>query len=113
MSLSVDLRIYMYVHWYCYTQGSAIASNSLEQFPARKQELRRLSAITEPKSFADASAHTRFGGIDVFLLRDRAGRWWSVDGISFAPRAFRGGAFDIVDNLPSHLVLAIRRQPVS
>ncbi|MBO0813448.1 MAG: arabinofuranosyltransferase, partial [Microlunatus sp.] len=112
MSLSADVRIYMYVHWYCYTQGSAIASSSLEQFPARKQELQRLSAITDPTSFADASAHIRFGGIDVFLLRKHAGRWWSVDGIGFAPSAFRGGAFDIVDNLPSHLVLAIRRPPI-
>lgn len=113
MSLSADARIYMYVHWYCYTQGSSIASSSLEQFPARKHELQRLSTITDPTAFSNASAHTRFGGIDVFLLRNRAGRWWSVDKISFAPSAFRGGAFDIVDNLPSHLVLAIRRQPVS
>lgn len=109
MSLSVDARIYMYVHWYGYLQGNRYASSSLAQFDDRLNEVRRLSAITDPKAFASASAHTRFGGIDVFLLRKRDGRWESVDGVDFAPGAFRGGAFDIVDNLPSSLVLAIRR----
>lgn len=109
MSLSADSRIYMYVHWYGYLQGNPYASNSLARFNDRLIELRRLSAITDPKAFASASAHTRFGGIDVFLLRNRDGRWQYGDGVDFAPGAFRGGAFDIVDKLPASLVLAIRR----
>lgn len=110
MTLSVDSRMYLYVHWYCYLEGSAYASSSLERFWDRYRELRRLSAITDPKAFADASAHTRFGGIDVFILRKRDGRLWSVYGVNFSPDAFRGGAFDMVDNLPGDLVLAIRHQ---
>ena len=109
MSLSADARIYMYVHWYGYLQGNGYASSSLELFNDRVDELRRLAAITDPTTFAKASAHTRFGGIDVFLLRKAPGKWRYGDGIEFAPSAFSGGAFEIVDHIPSGLVLAIRR----
>lgn len=108
MTLSVDSRIFMYVHWYCYLEGSAYASLSLAQFNGRDHELRKLSAISDPTTFATASAHTRFGPIDVFILRKHAGKWWYVNGIGFTPDAFRSSAFDIVDDLPSDLVLVIR-----
>lgn len=110
MSLSVDSRIYKYVDWYCYLEGRGYASNSLALYTSRHQELRRLSAIAEPTAFATASAHTRFGPIDVFVLRKSAGKWVFRSSIQFSPDAFKGGAFDVVNDVPGGLVVAVRRR---
>ena len=61
-----------------------------------------------PERFAQASANTRFGGIDVFVLRRTGATWYFDDRVEFNPDSFRGPEFDVVDDLPSGLVLAVR-----
>ncbi|MBB3053382.1 hypothetical protein FHS23_004431 [Prauserella isguenensis] len=108
MSLSTDMRLYAYELWWGYLQRGHYSANSLMRYTDRSAELEKLEAITDPERFAAASADTRFGGIDVFVLRKDDGGWYFNNRVTFDPASFRGGAFDIVDDLPAGLVLAVR-----
>ncbi|WP_253862756.1 arabinofuranosyltransferase [Prauserella halophila] len=108
MSLSTDMRLYAYELWWGYLQRGHYSANSLMRYTERSAELTELAAIEDPQQFARASANTRFGGIDVFVLRKNEDGWLFDNRITFEPDSFRGGAFDIVDDLPADLVLAVR-----
>jgi hypothetical protein len=68
----------------------------------------KLSRVTDPAQFAQASRDTAFGPIDVFVLK-RAGkdqyRWRDVP---FSAKAFDPAFFDI-QRLPKNVVVAIRK----
>ncbi|KMS83442.1 arabinofuranosyltransferase [Prauserella rugosa] len=108
MSLSTDMRLYVYERWWAYLQRGHYSANSLMRYDERSDELARLAEIDDPERFAQASANTRFGGIDVFVLRRTGATWYFDDRVEFNPDSFRGPAFDVVDDLPSGLVLAVR-----
>lgn len=108
MSLSTDMRLYVYERWWGYLQRGHYSANSLMRYEDRSAELERISGIEDPQRFASASASTKFGGIDVFVLRKHEDGWNFDDRVTFSPESFRGGAFDVVDDLPAGLVLAVR-----
>ncbi|MBB3661710.1 hypothetical protein FB384_000614 [Prauserella sediminis] len=108
MSLSTDMRLYAYELWWGYLQRGHYSANSLMRYTERSAELDELAAIDDPRRFAAASANTRFGVIDVFVLRKDEGGWHFDNRITFDPASFRGDAFDVVDDLPGGFVLAVR-----
>jgi hypothetical protein len=72
-------------------------------------------AVDRGSAFARASARTRFGPIDVFVLRrDASGLVWRPlrfpGELRFQPRQFDPGSFVLVDDLPENTVIAIRRR---
>jgi hypothetical protein len=60
--------------------------------------------VSDPAAFARAGAHTGFGSIDLFVLRD-----WRWSDVRFRPQQFDPSVFAIVTGLPGETVLAIRR----
>jgi hypothetical protein len=72
--------------------------------------------VTDPAAFAEQSAHTAFGPIDVFILHDAGSRWtWAARGsvpekpVSFTPAQFSPANFVVFTNLHGNIVVAVRR----
>lgn len=108
VSLSVDDRLYAYLPWPGYLTTSRFGSGTFALFDQRLVELRRLAATSDPAAFAKASADTRFGPIDIFILRERDGAWhWQ--GLRFQESQFDPSLWTIRDDLPEDIVVAIRR----
>jgi Arabinofuranosyltransferase N terminal len=108
-TLSVDERLFAYLPWPGYTSNSRTASGSLVLWDRRKAEIERLTSIADPARFADASARTRFGPIDIFVLhRDGPNRWSWRDQV-FTPGQFDPAVWAIDQNLPDNVVVAVRR----
>lgn len=107
VTLSIDERIFACLPWPGYVAVDPTVNSTLSRFPDRYAEIQRLTTITDPAAFAGASANTRFGPIDVFVL------WKRPDGLAwrdqkftraqFAPRYW--GVFD----LPTGILVAVRR----
>lgn len=109
VALSADERLFAYLPWPGYTTNSRVASGALALWDQREAEIERLTAIKEPARFADASAHTRFGPIDIFVLhRESADRWTWRDQV-FMPGQFDPAAWAVDQDLPGGVVLAVRR----
>ena len=76
ITLSITEQLFAYVKWPGYIGVTRSAAGIDTDWPARYTALRKLSHVTDPDAFADASAHTAFGSIDVFILkRSRPSRW--------------------------------------
>jgi hypothetical protein len=109
-TLSYDEAIFAYVPWHGYLSVDRGATNTaLQRWDDRFAELNRISTATD---FANASAHTGFGPIDVFVLR-REGQalvWRSMQGatVSFRYSQFNVSHFAVVA-LPGDYIVAIRR----
>ncbi|MGH3326997.1 MAG: arabinofuranosyltransferase [Streptomycetales bacterium] len=101
-------RLFVFVPWHGYIPMGGFSANSLARWNDRHDELERLSGITDPEAFARASARTRFGPIDVFVLTEAGGMWRWKD-VAFDPDAFGSGWFHITDDLPGPTVVAVRR----
>jgi hypothetical protein len=108
VSLSMDERLYAYLPWPGYIGTSRGASGSLSLWDRRKAEIQRLTETTDPASFADASAHTRFGPIDIFVLR-RDGNRWMWNDQAFTPGQFDPTKWMVDTSLPDDVVVAVRR----
>ncbi|HEX7743962.1 MAG TPA: arabinofuranosyltransferase [Micromonosporaceae bacterium] len=108
VTLSIDERLFAYLPWRGYVAVDPLVSSTLSRFPDRYAEIQRLTSITDPAAFADASGNTRFGPIDVFVLSKRTDGWaWRDQRFSraqFAPRYWA-----VVDDLPTGIVVAVRR----
>ncbi|MGH3342932.1 MAG: arabinofuranosyltransferase [Carbonactinosporaceae bacterium] len=100
-------RLFVFVPWHGYVQMGEFSANSLTRWHDRHAELERLSGITDPERFARASARTRFGPIDVFVLTQTGGTWRWKD-VAFDPDAF-GSGWHVTDDLPGPTVVAVRR----
>jgi hypothetical protein len=107
VTLSASERLFSYLPWPAYVAVERGSSNTYTHYDDRVTVLRALSQITDPAVFADASRRTRFGRIDVFVLRERKFGWLWND-LQFEPRAF-DSAHWWVEHLPSNTVVAIRR----
>jgi hypothetical protein len=109
VTLSGDERLFAYLPWPGYTTNSRVASGALTLWDQREAEIERLSSTADPVQFAGASAHTRFGPIDIFVLRrDGPGRWTWRDQV-FTPGQFDPVRWAVEQNLPGDVVVAIRR----
>ncbi|MEV0581665.1 arabinofuranosyltransferase [Nonomuraea sp. NPDC050310] len=102
--LSADERLFAYLPWRGFTSVDRTSANTLIRWDERRAELVRLAAVTDPQAFAEASASTAFGAIDVFVLRD-----WRWRDVSFQRGQFDPARFAVVDDLPGKTVLLIRK----
>ncbi|MCW2898070.1 MAG: hypothetical protein JWO67_335 [Streptosporangiaceae bacterium] len=114
-TLSYDEQLFAVLPWRGYIGVDRNASYGPARWDDRYAELTRLSKITDPTAFAQASAHTRFGPIDVFALhREKTGLVWRPlrlpTVLRFQPRQFDPKAFVLVETLPENTVVAIRRR---
>jgi hypothetical protein len=116
VTLSITEQLFAYVKWPGYIAVTRSAAGIDTNWPARYAALRKLAGITDPAAFAAASAHTKFGSIDVFILkRSRPARWtWrafdTVDPvITFTQAQFSPDAFTVFTDLPGNYVLVVRR----
>lgn len=119
-SLSYSDLLYAYLPYYAYLPGSRLAANTLQRWEDRFASLEELAQVTDPVAFANRSAHLPFGRIDVFVLRQRHGRWLWIGysspvgdqphfvRLTFSPQSFSPRTF-VVSHLPSNTVVAIRR----
>jgi hypothetical protein len=113
--LAYDEQLFAFLPWRGYIAVDRGSAGGPTRWDDRYAELMRLSEITEPAAFAEASAHTKFGAIDVFVLRrESADLVWRPGGVTtmvrFQPRQFNPTSFVVVDNLPANTVVAIRRR---
>ena len=113
-TLSYDEQLYGFLPWPGYLGVERTASGGPVHWDDRYAELARLSHIADPATFARASAHTRFGPIDVFVLhQEKSGLVWRPRGIpsrvAFQPAQFGSQDFLLVSDLPEDTVVAIRR----
>jgi hypothetical protein len=116
VALSADERLFAYLPWPGYAGN--VPSGSLGHTRDRVAELRRLAGIQSPSTFAQASAGTAFGPIDIFVLRETADgwRWSSYMGLEddevvvfYQPEQFSSAHWVVFDNLPEDIVVAVRR----
>jgi hypothetical protein len=106
--------LFAFLPWRGYIGVERSASGGPVRWDDRYAELTRLSEITDPAMFAQASAHTRFGPIDVFVLHsEKPDLVWRPLGLPttlrFQPGQFDSRDFVVVDHLPGSTVVAIRR----
>ena len=106
-TLSYDERLFAYLPWPGYIAVDRTAAASTTHWDDRHAVLTRLAAITDPDVFAEATSRTRYGRIDVFVLRAGPAAWTWGD-IGFRPGQFTSAHFT-VRTLPNNTVLAIRR----
>jgi Arabinofuranosyltransferase N terminal len=112
--LSYDERLFAFLPWRGYVGVERTAAGAPTRWDDRYAELTRLSRIADPAAFAQASAHTRFGPIDVFILhREGSGMVWRPQGrpttLTFQPRQFDARDFVVSSHLPGNTVVVIRR----
>ncbi|HEY7261989.1 MAG TPA: hypothetical protein VH589_10950, partial [Trebonia sp.] len=116
VTLSASEQLFPFVSWPGYIAVARSAAGIDTNWPARYAALRKLASITDPAAFAAAAAHTAFGPIDVFILKNTSpSRWtWKPTNapnhaLTFTPAQFSTGDFTVFTNLPGNYVLAIRR----
>ncbi|GLH98451.1 arabinofuranosyltransferase [Phytohabitans aurantiacus] len=108
VTLSVDERIFSFVPWRVYVAIPVEGAGSLSRWHERRAEVTRLTQTTDPDAFAAASANTKFGPIDVFVLRKRADGWqW--DNQRFQREQFSAAHWTVVDDLPEDVVVCVRK----
>lgn len=107
VSLAADDRLYSYLPWPGYMTISRFGSGTFMLYDERAAELSRLTRVTDPAQFAQESANTKFGPIDIFILHERNGRWlWR--NLGFQQSQFDPALWTIIDDLPGDVVVAIR-----
>ncbi|HEY0697196.1 MAG TPA: arabinofuranosyltransferase [Micromonospora sp.] len=108
MTLSADDRLYSYLPWPGYIDNARTAGSTLSRWDDRHAELATLAGVRDPDGFARASADTRFGPIDIFVLRTtRTGLAW-LD-LRFDRAVFDPTHWTVVDGLPGGIVVAVRK----
>ncbi|TDC71707.1 hypothetical protein E1200_01330 [Actinomadura sp. GC306] len=108
-TLSYDERLFAYLPWPGYIAVDRTAASSTSRWDDRHAALGALAAIPDPDAFAAAAADTRYGPIDLFILRADSGTWRWGD-IHFRPAQFTEGHFT-VRTLPNETVIALRHKP--
>jgi hypothetical protein len=107
VALSFSEQISAYAPFHLYLGVGGFSANALSRWPDRVSELRRLAAVKDPDAFARASADTKFGPIDVFILRQHGDKlnWRFVPFTreQFSPRIF--ASF----HEPGNTVVLVRR----
>ena len=106
--LCYDQRLFAFEPWRDWLPPSRTSSNALVRWDTRFALLQRLSTITDPVAFAEATDHTEFGAIDVFVLRSGGSYWTSTDGIHFQLNQFSDPSF-VITRLTPTLLIVVRR----
>jgi hypothetical protein len=116
VALSSSEHLFAFVKWPGYIAVTRSAAGIDTNWPARYAALRKLSNVTDPDAFADASEHTAFGSIDVFILQATDAAHWTWKpfdsddpDITFTPAQFSTQAFTVFTDLPGNYVLAVRQ----
>jgi len=116
VALSSSEHLFAFVRWPGYIAVTRSAAGIDTNWPARYAALRKLSLVTDPDAFTDASEHTAFGAIDVFILQATDAAHWSWKpfdsddpDITFTPAQFSPQAFTVFTDLPGNYVLAVRQ----
>lgn len=93
-TLSYSERLFAYLPWTGYVAVDRGAANTFSFFDERFAAVSALADRSDPRAFADASAHLPHGRIDVFVLRDRKQQWtWST--VTFVPAQFSPAYWDV------------------
>jgi Arabinofuranosyltransferase N terminal/Arabinofuranosyltransferase A C terminal len=108
VTLAIDERLFAYLPWEAYVPVHRPAANTFVHYDDRVEELRRLAAIRDPDEFASATQDTPYGGIDVFVLRER-GPGWAWGDVFFQREQFDDKYWAVDDSLPEDVVVAVRR----
>lgn len=113
-TLAYDERLFSFLPWKGYTTVDRTATLSTVRWDDRYAALSRLAKVSDPRAFAQASARTEFGAIDVFVLQKRTAGWvWAPEHagrpVVFQPSQFDPAVFDVADDLPLHTIVAVRR----
>lgn len=113
-TLSYSEQLFAYLPWHGYITVDRTATMSTVNWDKRFAQLEALSQISDPQQFAQASANTKFGGIDVFILRKESKGWvWSPEdwsqSVVFQPAQFGSAQFAVDDTLPNGTVVVVRR----
>jgi len=116
VALSSSEHLFAFVTWPGYIAVTRSAAGIDTNWPARYAALQKLSRVTDPDAFTDASEHTAFGSIDVFILQATDAAHWSWKpfdsddpDITFTPAQFSPQAFTVFTDLPGNYVLAVRQ----
>ena len=114
VTLSWSETLFATQPWPGFIAVGANAAAGSEHWFSRVAALQALSRVTNPSAFAQASAHTPWGGIDAFVLHQQGGRWyWAAINhptvIAFRPAQFAPSIFVTFRGLPDHTVVAVRR----
>ncbi|MFJ8580597.1 arabinofuranosyltransferase [Micromonospora sp. NPDC093277] len=108
VTLSYDERMFSYQPWPGYIAVERLASGTWTHWDERYAELVRLTTITDPEEFAAATANTRFGGIDVFVLRRRP-MGWMFGEVKFSSKQFDLKYWKVDDTLANGTVVVVRK----
>jgi hypothetical protein len=116
VTLSPSEALFAFVPWPGYLAVADTSAGATTQWRSRWAALAQLARVTDPALFAERSAHTAFGPIDVFILHNAGSHWtWASTGsvprkpVSFTPAQFSSANFAIFRNLPGNIVVAVRR----
>ena len=107
LTLSANEKLFAFLPWPAYVAVERQASNTFTHWDDRVAQLRALSQLTDPAAFAAASASTRYGAIQVFVLNEYRS-YWGWGPLKFDPHLF-SPAHWWIERLPSNTVVAIRR----
>jgi hypothetical protein len=106
-TVSYEERLFAYYPWTGYVAVERTAANTWTHWEDRRAELVRIAALHDPAQFAAASVDTRFGAIEVFVLRvERDG--WMWNDVRFRREQFGAGFWNVIDDLPTGTVVAVR-----
>jgi len=116
--LSYSEQLFVFKPWNGYLPTAMSATGGPVHWFSRFKELKKLSEVQDPAAFAQQSATTRFGGIDVFVLADEhdaqseVWTWrpwdWS-NNLIFRPTQFSATYFTVF-HLSNGAVLAVRNK---
>lgn len=114
VTLSMSEQLFATEPWPGFIAVDPTAAAGTSRWSSRFAALRELSRVTNASAFGRASAHTADGPIDVFILRAAGSTWdWTADDqrgtVRFKPNQFASPTFAIFRDLPSGLVMAVRR----
>jgi hypothetical protein len=114
VTLSTSEQLFATEPWPGFIAVDPTAAAGTSRWSARFAALQKLSHVTNASAFGRASAHTADGPIDVFILQVAGTTWdWTADDhrgtVRFEPNQFASSTFAIFRDLPSGLVMAVRR----
>jgi Arabinofuranosyltransferase N terminal len=114
VTLSTSERLFATEPWSGFIAVDPTAAAGTSRWSTRFAALQTLSHVNAAGAFGRASAHTADGPIDVFILRAAGSTWdWTAADqrgtVQFKPNQFASPTFAVFHDLPSGLVMAVRR----
>jgi hypothetical protein len=114
-TVSASEQLFDFVSWNGYLGVGATAAAATSDWYTRVHILHELARLP-PSEFAAASAHTRFGSINVFVLHVTSNlQYWAFDPSDypypdqFSPDQFTTADWVTFTNLPDDVIVAVRR----